>query len=166
MPAHVAEHQHTRACLLRHLLKMRKINRQILGRLNEHGPRPDRGNGPRHRCQRKGIGQDRRTGRHLHRAQSRGHCIAPRGNRKAIARAKKGREFLFQQRGLRDLTSGGIIAMQTAVAHDLDCGGNPLFGDRFLLCEISVKAFHGDKMSVPAIAVNAWRGANAVAPCP
>ena len=141
MPAHMAQHQHLSARRPRLRLQIAKIQNQLIRHLDKHRTRPHARYRPRHRGQRKGIGQHRLACLHTHRPQRTAQRIATRGHRKAILRPHQAGELLLQQSRLRDLARRGIIAVQPPMPQHRQRRLYPRLGDRLLLGKTAVKPF-------------------------
>ena len=119
VPTHVRQHQNIGLIGLgRQILK---INDQPFGHTNKNGHCTNRGNGPGHRRQSKGIGQNPIAGFHAQRTQSSGESIAAGSHCETIARAHLHGKLLLQKCGFRHFTRSLIIAMQPPVLHDRHC---------------------------------------------
>ncbi len=137
--AHVAEHQHLG---VGHFLRqIVKVDGQAFSDPDKHRFCPNRRNRTRHRCQREGIGQNRRPRLHPDGPERSGHRIAPRGHGQAIFRAGIGGKFLLQKRGFAQFARSDVITVQTTTLQNRQRGGDPDIGDRLLLGEVSGEFF-------------------------
>ena len=142
MSAHVRQQKDARARGLGLLFQMGEVDGQVFGDLHEDRGRADGGYGTGHRGKGKGVGQHPVPRANPDGAQGTGHGIAARGHGKAVARAREGGEFLFQQGSLGQFAGGGVVAMQPPVAQHGERGFDPLIRDRLLLGEAAREAFH------------------------